>query len=177
MFSKTDIEQYFIAEKNAGLFFLIAGIVAIVIAIALFIFLKSNLYKGLAWAFIVLGLIQAIVGYTIFNRSDKQRTYNVYAFDMNPGKLKTVELPRMQKVVKSITFFLWLELLTLIIGIILIWMYRRFLTGSDFSAAPLWLGVGLALVIQSILMAAADFSAYKRSAKYSLQLENFVRKI
>lgn len=177
MFSKTDIEQYFIAEKNAGLFFLIAGIVAIVIAIALFIFLKSNLYKGLAWAFIVLGLIQAIVGYTIFNRSDKQRTDNVYAFDMNPGKLKTVELPRMQKVVKSITFFLWLELLTLIIGIILIWMYRRFLTGSDFSAAPLWLGVGLALVIQSILMAAADLSAYKRSAKYSLQLENFVRKI
>ncbi|MBS1750738.1 MAG: hypothetical protein JST63_12600 [Bacteroidetes bacterium] len=176
MFSKTDIEQYFIAEKNAGLFFLIAGIVAIVIAIALFVFLRSNMYKGLAWTFIVLGLLQAIVGYTIYSRSDKQRTDYVYAFDMNPGKLKTEELPRMQKMVKSITFFLWLELLTFIIGIILILIYRRFLTGSDFSAAPVWLGVGLALVIQSILMATADLSAYKRSTKYTLLLENFIHK-
>lgn len=174
MFSKTDIEHYFIAEKNAGLFFLVAGIIAIAIAISLFVFLKSNIYKGIAWTLIILGLIQAIVGYTIYNRSDKQRTDNVYAFDMNPGKLKTVELPRMQKVAKSITFFLSLELLTFIIGIILIWMHRQFLTGSGLSAAPVWLGVGLALVFQSILMAAADFSAYKRSAKYALQLENFV---
>lgn len=176
MFDKSEIEQYFIAEKNAGLFFLIAGIVAIVVAIAIFIFLKSNLYKGLAWTLIVLGLLQAIVGYTIYSRSDKQRTDTVYAFDMNPVKLKTVELPRTQKVVKSITVFLWLELLTFIIGIILIWAQRRFLTGSSLSAAPVWLGVGFVLVFQSILMAAADFSAYRRSAKYAQQLENFIPK-
>ena len=176
MLTKTDIEQYFIAEKNAGLFFLVAGIVAIVIAIVLLVFLKGNISKGLAWPVIILGLLQAIVGYTVYNGSDKRRIDNIYAFDMNPGKLKTAELPRMQKAVKSITVFLSLELLTFIAGIILLWMNRRFLSGSLFSAGTVWLGVGLALVFQSLLMAAADFTAYRRGVQYTGQLESFVNK-
>ncbi len=174
MLDKTDIEQYFIAEKNAGLFFLVAGIVAIVIAIVLLVFLKGNVSKGLAWPLIVLGLLQAIVGYTVYNGSDKQRIDNIYAFDMNPGKLKTAELPRMQKAIKGITAFLVLELLAFIAGIVLLWVNRRFLSGTLFSSATIWLGVGLALVLQSLLMAAADFAAYRRSVKYTGQLERFV---
>jgi hypothetical protein len=176
MLSKTDIEQYFIAEKSAGLFFLIAGIVAIVIAMALFVFLKGNVFKGLAWPLIVLGLLQAIVGYTVYSGSDKQRIANIYAFDMNPGKLKTAEFPRMQKAVKAITVFLVLELLTFIAGIVLLWMNRRFLSGTLFSSGTIWLGVGLALVFQSLLMAAADFNAYRRGVKYTGQLESFANK-
>lgn len=38
MLTKADIEQYFIAEKNAGILFVIMGIAAILIAVVLFIF-------------------------------------------------------------------------------------------------------------------------------------------
>ena len=176
MLTKTDIEQYFIAEKNAGLFFLVAGIVAIALAILLLVFLKGNVCKGLAWPLIVLGLLQAIVGYSVYSGSDKQRIDNIYAFDMNPGKLKTAELPRMQKAVKAITVFLVLELLAFIAGIVLLWMNRRFLSGTLFSSGTIGLGVGLALVFQSLLMAAADFAAYRRSVQYTGQLQSFVNK-
>ena len=172
MLTKTDIEQYFIAEKNAGLFFLVAGIAAIAIAILLLVSLKGSVSKGLAWPLIVLGLLQAIVGYTVCSGSDKQRIDNIYAFDMNPGKLKTAELPRMQKAVKGITVFLVLEALTFIAGIVLLFVNRRFLSGTLFSSGTIWLGVGLALVFQSLLMAAADFAAYRRGVKYTGQLES-----
>src|SRR6185312_12228264 len=112
MLTKTDIEQYFMAEKSAGLFFLIAGIAAISVSVAFFIFFKTNIYKGMAWPLVLLGLIQIIVGYKIYTDSDHQRIDNVYAYDMNPAKLKSVELPRMEKAVKSITVFLWIELIT-----------------------------------------------------------------
>ncbi|MFT3704252.1 MAG: hypothetical protein QM802_17930 [Agriterribacter sp.] len=153
MLSKTDIEQYFIAEKNAGLFFLLAGIAAVCIALAFFIFFKTNLHKGMAWPLLILGIIQAIVGYTIYSRSDQQRIDNVYAFDMNPGKLKSQELPRMQKAVKSISLFLWIELITLIVGISLLAVNRQFFSHN--SAAPynaLWLGVGIVLIVEALLL-------------------------
>jgi hypothetical protein len=176
MLTKTDIEQYFIAEKNAGLFFLVAGIAAIAIAVLLLVSLKGNVSKGLAWPLIILGLLQAIVGYTVYSGSDKQRIDNIYALDMNPGKLKTAELPRMQKAVKGITVFLVLEALTFIAGIVLLFVNRRFLSGMLFSSGTIWLGVGLALVFQSLLMAAADFAAYRRGVKYTGQLESFANK-
>ena len=174
MLTKTDIEQYFIAEKSAGLFFLIIGIVGIVAAIALLVFVKGNVCKGLAWPLIILGSLQAIVGYTVYSKSDKQRIDNIYAFDMNPGKLKAAELPRMQHAVKGITFFLTLEILAFITGIVLLCVNRRFLSGALFSSGTVWSGVGLALVLLSVLMAAADFAAYRRAVKYTGQLERFV---
>ena len=89
MLTKADIEQYFIAEKNAAMLFLILGAAAVLIAVGFFIFLKSPVYKGAAWPLIILGALQMGVGYTIYARSDNQRIDIVYAYDMNPGKLKT----------------------------------------------------------------------------------------
>lgn len=174
MLTKTDIEQYFIAEKNAGLFLLVAGIVAVAIAISLFVFLKGNVYKGLAWPLIVLGLLQAIMGYSVYSGSDNRRIDNIYAFDMNPRKLTTAELPRMRKVVKGITVCLVLEVFALIAGIILVWANRQFFSGMRSPSGTIWLGVGLSLVLEAMLMIAADFAAYKRNVKYSGQLEQLI---
>ena len=78
----------------------------------------------------------------------------------------------MQKAVKGITVFLVLEALTFIAGIVLLFVNRRFLSGTLFSSGTIWLGVGLALVFQSLLMAAADLAAYRRGVKYTGQLES-----
>ena len=60
-----------------------------------FFFLKSNFYKGAAIPFVLIGLLLGIVGYTVYNRSDADRTRNVYAYDMNPSQLKNKELMRV----------------------------------------------------------------------------------
>lgn len=177
MLTKADIEQYFMAEKSAGLFFLIAGIVAVCISVAFFILSKTTLYKGMAWPLFILGLIQVAVGYTIYSRSDQQRIDNVYAYDLNPGKLKSTELPRMQKAVKSISVFLWIELITFIIGVILLIVNRQFF--SHTSSLPynsFWLGVGIILIIEALLLAGADLMAYKRGKEYTYKLEQFLNR-
>ena len=42
MFTKADIEKYFLAEKNAALFFLMQGIVPSLASIIFFAFIKTN---------------------------------------------------------------------------------------------------------------------------------------
>ena len=176
MLTKADIEQYFIAEKNAAVLFLILGAAAVLIAVGFFIFLKSPVYKGAAWPLIILGALQMGVGYTIYARSDKQRIDIVYAYDMNPGKLKTEELPRMEKAIKGITIFLALEFVLLAAGVLLIWANRLFFVNMQPGGSAFWVGIGVVFIIQSLLLSGADYVAYKRGKEYAVKLQQFISK-
>src|SRR3974390_1876133 len=109
MFTKADIEKYFVAEKNESLLFLVIGLLAISLSVFFYSYLKSSLYKGAAIPLLAIGLIQAIVGFTVYSRSDTQRISVVYAYDMNPGKLKNEELPRMRTVNQRFVIYRWIE--------------------------------------------------------------------
>lgn len=170
MFTKADIEKYFLAEKQESMLFLIIGAVAIMLAFVFYFFLKNNFYKGGAIPLLVIGLIQLIVGYTVYARSDEQRIDNVYAFDMNPDKLKNQELPRMKIVNKNFVIYRWVEIIILAVGIALIFCYY-----GNSSKAFLF-GIGITLSIQSALMLGADYFAEKRAKIYTEHLENFTQK-
>ena len=170
MLTKAGIEQYFIAEKNAGMLLLITGAAAIIIAVAFFIFLKTPLYKGAAWPLIILGTVQMATGYSVYTKSDKQRINIVYAYDMNPDKLRTEELPRMEKAVKGITVFLVLEFILLAAGMVLLWTNRSFFVNMQTGNAAFWTGAGIILIMQSLLLSGIDYSAHKRGSAYREQL-------
>ncbi len=170
MLTKTDIEKYFFAEKQENLFFLIIGVMAILIAITFYFFVKNNFYRGAAIPFLVVGLIQLVVGYTVYTRSDQQRIDNVYAFDMNPGKLKNEELPRMKAVGRSFIVYRWIEIVLVLAGITLIFYF------SGEKEKSFWLGFGFALAVQAALMLSADYFAQKRGKVYTEQLENYTQK-
>jgi hypothetical protein len=167
MFSKADIEKYFIAEKSAGGLFITIGLMAIVIAIIFFFFLKTGFYKGTAIPLIVIGLLSGIVGYTVYNRSDSDRMRNVYAFDMNPSELKEKEIPRMQTVKKSFKIILWVELVLVAAGIGLYIYFIRDIK-HDF-----WRGLGIGLAIMALIALAMDYFAEKRAATYLNGLISF----
>ena len=170
MFTKTDIEKYFFAEKQESLVFLVIGVVAVLIAATFYFLLKNNLYKGAAIPLLIIGIIQVIVGYTVYGRTDGQRIDNVYAFDMNPGKLKNEELPRMEKVSRDFVIYRWLEIAFIAAGMVLIFYFRRNIERS------FWLGFGLALALQAAIMLVADHFAEKRATVYTTQLRNFEKK-
>ncbi len=170
MFTKTDIEKYFFVEKQESLFFLIIGIIAILLAITFYFFLKNNFYKGAAIPLLIIGLIQTVGGFTVYARSDKQRIDNVYAYDMNPSQLKNEELPRMQAVNKNFIIYRWVEIAFIITGVGLMIYFK------DDKEKIFWLGFGMALTIQAALMLGADYFAGKRAKVYTEQLESFVKK-
>lgn len=168
MFTKTDIEKYFIAEKNESLLFVIIGIAGIVAAAVFFFFLKTSFYKGASIPLLLIGLLLGVVGFTVYRRSDADRTRNTYAYDMNPQELKTKELPRMQTVMKNFVIYRWVEIILAITGAALFLYFR------DNTAQLFWKGFGLSLCVMALLALTADYFAEKRGHQYMNGLLYFV---
>jgi hypothetical protein len=170
MFTKTDIEKYFNAEKAESLVFMAIGIAGIITAIIFLFILKTNFYKGAAIPLVLVGLLLGIVGYTIYKRSDSDRMSNVYAYDMNPSELKEKELPRMKTVMKNFVLYRYTEIFLFLVGAALYIYFIRDFT-KDF-----WRGFGLALAVMSMLALVADFFAEKRGKVYTKGIESYISK-
>ena len=171
MFTKSDIEKYFTAEKSESLLFMIIGIAAVILAIVFFFFLKTNFYKGIALPLFLIAIIQITAGYTIYKRSDADRKRNTYAYDLNPSELKGKEIPRMEKVNKKFVLYRWIEIALIIVGLILILLYK-----SNSERSFLY-GIGVGLAIQAFIGLGADFFAEARAKNYIKGLQEFTQKI
>lgn len=167
MFTKTDIEKYFIAEKAESLVFLAIGIAGIVLAIVFCFGLKTSFYKGAAIPLLLIGLFMGIVGFTIYKKSDNDRKRNVYAYDMDPGELRYNELPRMETVMKNFVIYRYVEMGLFVIGIFLLVYYRSEETKIS------WKGFGMTLAIMAVVALAADYFAEKRGQIYLNGLKEF----
>lgn len=170
MFTKADIEKYFIAEKQESLVFMIIGAAAFIIALIGIFVWKIQCWKGASIPLIVIALIQIVVGHTVYARSDKQRIDMVYAFDMNPDKLKNEELPRMQVVNRNFIIYRWVEIALLIAGAVLAFMYKG---NAD---KQFWFGLGIALALQAAIMLGADYFAEQRALNYTKGIEALLKK-
>ena len=161
------IYKYFIAEKQESLLFLIIGLTAIILSIIFLIFIKTNpaFFKGLAIPLLAIGLIQCVVGYTVYTRTDKQKADVAYNIGMEPAAyVKQTEMPRMKTVMKNFIIYRWVEIILIITGLILIFLYR---SNPD---KTFWYGFGLALAIQAVIMLGADYFAEQRGKVYIEQL-------
>jgi uncharacterized membrane protein len=165
------IYRYFIAEKQESLLFLIVGIVAVILAVACWFFIKSNpaFFKGVAIPLLAIGLIQMVVGYTVYSRTDKQQKDIAYNIGMEPvAYTKSTELPRMKTVMKNFVIYRWVEIAFIIAGLILIFLFRK---NAD---KTFWYGFGIALAIQAIIMLGADYFAESRGRVYTNELQKIV---
>lgn len=169
MFTKTDIEKYFNAEKAESRLFMALGMAGVLTAGIFFFVLKHDFYQGAAIPLLLIGSLLGVVGYTVYKRSDEDRKRNVYAYDLNPAELKEKELPRMRTVMKNFVIYRYTEIFLFLAGIGLYgWFIRDF--KHDF-----WRGFGLALAVMSLLALAADYFAERRAKVYTKGMESFVK--
>ncbi|MEY2901338.1 MAG: hypothetical protein RLY89_444 [Bacteroidota bacterium] len=167
MLTKTLIEKYFLAEKNESLLFMAIGFLAIVLAVLGWLYFKTSFWKGASIPFLAIALIQLIVGYTVYSRSDEQRVDMVYSLDMNPDQITNVELPRMEVVNRNFVIYRWVEIFLLLLGMGL-YVYFRENTPQEF-----WKGVGFALCLQALFMLGADYFAEQRAHDYTEAIRSF----
>ena len=168
MFNKADIEKYFVAEKQMSFYGLFIAAAIIITAIVFFFFLKTNFYKGVSVSLFVFGILLLFAGFTVYKRSDSDRTRNVYAYDMNPCELRDKELPRMKKVMKNFVVLRYAEIFFMLVGIGLFVYFR------NNETRYFWKGLGLALAIVAILGFIIDTTAEKRCDSYTKGLESFL---
>ncbi len=168
MFTKTDIEKYFIAEKSASFAITIIGAAAIILALVFFFYLKTNWHKGFAVPFIIVGLLHLTAGYTVYKSCDEKRKQNVYAYDMNPDQLKNNELPRMEMLRNNFKIFKALEVVLLLLGIGLFFYFRH---NADNT---FWVGFGIALAIEAAITLGFNFIGNKNATKYTNGLQRLM---
>lgn len=174
MFGQRDfsfIYRYFTDEKQESLLFLVVGIVAVLLAVVCWFLIKSNpiFFKGAAIPLLAIGLIQMVVGYSVYSRTDKQKADIAYNIGMEPvNYVKQTELPRMKKVMKNFVIYRWVEITLIFTGLILIFLFRL---KAD---KVFWYGFGVALAIQAIIMLGADYFAEKRGQIYIDELHKII---
>lgn len=168
MFTKSDIEKYFNAEKAESLLFLSIGIVGIIAAIVFLFVLKTQFAKGAAIPLALVGLLLGVVGYTVYARSDSDRIRNVYNYDMNPGELKEKEIPRMETVMKNFAIYRYTEIVLALLGIVLFFVFRVN------AAQQFWCGLGIGLFAMAALALFADYFAEKRGHIYLEGLKRYI---
>lgn len=159
------IVKYFTGEKLESLLFLGMGIIGVAIAMFLFFALKTSFYKGIAIPFLLVAILEIIVGVTIVNRSPKDIIRVETYLSNNIGMIQTVEIPRMKKVMHNFVIFRYVEITLIIFGIILMYGFRQNL---------LWNGIGLGLFIQSSIVLILDFFAERRGEIYLAYLRNLI---
>ena len=164
------IYKYFTAEKNESLLFIIIGIIAIILAVIFFFFIKTNiaLFKGAIIPLAVLGIIQLVAGYSVYARSDKQSADVAYNIGLEPvAYANNKEIPRMETVMKNFVIYRWVEIAMVITGSVLFFSFKNNIDKQ------FWKGFGLTLAIMALLALAADYFAEQRGRIYLKGLQQF----
>ncbi len=160
MFGKTDIEKYFAAEKTTSLWIMILAGLIFLASFSIWLTQKSAFSKGLMIPTGLLLVLALIVGSTVYKRSDNDRKEMVYAFDMNPAKIQDQEIPRMEKVNGRFKTFLVIELILVVAGGVLIFLYY------NKALSEFLYGLGMGLLIAGLAALTLDYFASIRSTKY-----------
>ena len=159
---------YFNGEKWESYLFLLLGVLSILMSIYLLFVLKTSFWKGVAIPFILVGILELVVGYTIVRRSPVDILRVEKMINDEPQKIASEEIPRMEKVMSNFKVFRIAEIILIGIGILL--MYHTL--NDTFSR-----GLGLGLFFQASTVLSLDFFAERRGHMYLEFLNDFVQKL
>ena len=165
------IYKYFSGEKQESLLFLIIGISAILLSVIFFFFIKTTpaFFKGAAIPLLAIGIIQGIVGYAVYARTNKQQATIAYNTGTDPQFVKKIEIPRIETVMKKFIIYRYAEIVLALIGLGLFFYFCCNITQQFLK------GLGLTLAIQALLMLGADYFAEQRGKVYTEGLQKFIQ--
>jgi hypothetical protein len=147
--------RYFSAEKQESLLFLAAGMLAF--AVSAWLVAIGHPYRGMAVPLVAIGIIQLVVGGTVYARTDAQVAALRAELGANPARFKAAELVRMTRVIGAFTVYKTIEIAILAGGIALTLLFRH----RAFLYAA-----GIGAIAQASLMLVLDLFAEKRADVY-----------
>jgi hypothetical protein len=155
-----NLSNYFAAEKQESVIFISIGILAI--AVSIWLWINGHRLKSMAYPLVIIGLMQMVVGSTIFFRTDSQVSALSTQLQQNPTAMRVEESARMETVMKNFSFYKAIEMMLLITGVGII----IFLQQKDMAA-----GIGVGLILQSAITLTLDIFAEARGADYMSALD------
>lgn len=153
--------DYFHAEKTESLFFLIIGILGILVGI--WIWRNSANYKNIIYPIFIISLIQIVVGSSVYFRTDKQVEDLLMKQKQNLVEFKNLEIDRMKVVNRNFEYYKAFEIFLIATGIILSYLFPNRI--EIYSIA-------IGLILESSLMLVLDLFAEKRAIDYLEFIQN-----
>lgn len=158
------MHNYFRAEKAEALLFMAAGVLAVAFACWAFFVSKEKFYAGMAIPVLLVGLIQVVVGATVFFRTGQQVAALDAQFATDVAGFATAEAARMIEVMRNFTIYKWVEIAFVLSGVVLL----------VFRAANFWQGLALGLLMQGALMLTLDIFAERRGERYQQEIQQLI---
>lgn len=150
------IDAYFQAEQAESVLFVAIGVVAVLFSSYLLWRYGDLMSKGLAVPLIAVGLIQMVVGGTVYLRTPAQMSALKAQHAQDPKAFRAAETPRMETVISNFHLYKVIEVVFIVVGL-----------GLTLSAGhPFWLGIGMGMLVQGALMLLADITAMQRGEVY-----------
>lgn len=165
MITKTDIEKYFIEEKQTSLLLIILSITAIVVAIVCWFIWKTQFCKGITIALSVIALVQLILSYNNYNSYDKQRINAVYTLDMNPTDIQFKEAPRALQYLNATQTKRYVYMALFIVGAIMFFYFKSKIDKQ------LLVGIGFATLLFTFILMSIHYYSEKKTVHYTAQLK------
>ena len=158
------VDTYFGMEKTESVVFLALGALGIGLGLLFWWYHKSSLLQGAIAPLLVLGMISAIVGGTIFFRTDAQVAALKQTYHEDAGRFFTEERARMHKVNRNWAIFKIIELVIILVAVILLFLaYRR-----DF-----WAGLAMAALLMASALMVLDVIGERNGRWYAEHLQSF----
>jgi len=149
--------RYFSAEKAWCSGGAIIAILSVAVALWFFFRVRQPFQTGMAWPFLVLGIIFFIICLSVARRSDGDAARVEALISQNQPGLRSEELPRMTGVMRNFTIIISLEVVFLLTSIsLLVW--------GNLSIA--WRGAMTGLLIQAAWLFVFDMFARSRGGVY-----------
>jgi hypothetical protein len=121
----------------------------------------DTFYKGFAVPVILIGIIQLVVGGSVYFRTDRQINQLEILYQQNKTAFSKAETERMETVMKNFSLYKKIEVGFVVIGLLLIFFAH---------VRELWLGVGVGMLLQGALMLTADIFAERRGQEYQYHI-------
>lgn len=153
------IDRYFAAERRGGAVFLAAGLAALA---ASFLFWKAaGAYRGMIPPLASFGLIEAVVGATVFLRTPAQVADLRAHLETRAAEACAGERERMRRVLTSFRVYRAIELAVLTAGLTLVMLFPRHHRAY---------AVGLGCALQASALLVLDRLAERRAVDYAAAL-------
>ena len=155
-----NMNSYFSAEKQESIIFMTVGLVAI--ALSIWIWMNDHRLKSMVYPLVFIGLMQLVVGCTVYLRTDSQVSTLTAQLQQNPESFQRDETSRMQTIMKNFSIYKMIEMLLVITGFAMITFWQR----NDITA-----GIGIGLILQAAITLVLDIFAETRGADYLVALQ------
>ena len=154
--------KYFSLERTWCTVGVAIAAISILIALWFFFKVKQPFQTGMAYPFMLLGIVFFVICLSVALRSSGDLARVTNMIEQDRGALASVEVPRMAAVMRNFTVIIILEVTFLLVsGSLLLWV----------NLSPQWKGAMTGLLIQATWLFVFDLFANSRGKVYANYLE------